>query len=212
MPPFARRFRRRAGVAVLAAAVALVAIVAFGIVLLSQGDFAAGFTCLGVAIALPIGGGALAAATLPRSRALRQVSAANPDGVVFLGRRQPSVVSDLATFVGGSPELLAQVSDRWVVASIDERGMAAWSVEPRSRELLLMPWNVIGSVDVVPIEGDPRFGVAVDVKPFPTPLLVAVGYSAFGVLAPFGRSAVAEVVAASNALRPRTNTLADKLP
>ena len=33
-----------------------------------------------------------------------------------------------------------------------------------------------------------RAGVAVDVKPFPTPLVVSVGYSAFGVMAAFGRA------------------------
>jgi hypothetical protein len=205
MRPFARRFRLRAGLIVLSAVVALIAIVALAIVLLSRDDYAAGFTCLGGAIAVVVGAGALAAIALPRSRALRQVSAANPEGAVFLGRRQPSPVSDLVTFVGGSQELLAQVSDRWVVSSIDARGMAAWSVEPVSRELLLIPWAAIGYVERVDLEGDPRHGIAVDVKPFPTPLVVAVGYAAFGVLAPFRRRGVLEVIAATEALRPASD-------
>jgi hypothetical protein len=203
MPPFARRFRSRAGVLVLVGVLALTGIVAVAIVLLSRDDFAAGFTCLGLAIAMTISSGVVASIALPRSRALRQVTAANPDGVVFLARRQPSPISDLATFVAQSPELLEQLSDRWVVASVDGRGMAAWSVERDSRELVVVPWDVIGYIEPVDLEGDPRNGVAVDVKPFPTPLQVAVGYAAFGVLARFGRRGVTEVIAAAESQRPR---------
>jgi hypothetical protein len=202
MPPFARRFRRGAGLLVLAAAIALIAIVVVAIVLLERDDFPAGFTSLGVAIALTIGSGIVASIALPRSRALHQVMGANPDGVVFLARRQPYEINDLATFVGQSQELLDQLSDRWVVASIDRRGMSAWSVEPDSRELLIMPWEAIGYIDPVALDGEPRHGIAVDVKPFAAPLKVAVGYAAFGVLAPFGRRGTSDVIAASEAQRP----------
>ena len=44
--------------------------------------------------------------------------------------------------------------------------------------------------------------IAVEVKPFPTPLLTAVGYAAFGILAPFSRAGLAEVISTANALRP----------
>ena len=202
MPPFVRRFRRRAAVLVLIGALVLVGLVVVGIVLLDRDEFAVGFTCLGIAIVTTVGWGAVAATALPRSRALRQVTAATPDGAVFLAKRQPYEISDLATFVGQSQEILDQVADRWVVASVDARGLSAWSVEPTSRELLLMPWEAIGYIERVPLEGDPRYGVAVDVKPFPTPLLTAVGYSAFGILAPFGRTGLAEVISTANALRP----------
>jgi hypothetical protein len=202
MLPFVRRFRLRAAVLVLIGAAVLVALVVVGIVFLAHDDYAAGFTCLGIGIVLIIGAGAVAALALPRSAALRQVEAQNPDGAVFLGRRQPHESNDLATYLGQSRDLLAQVADRWVIASIDERGMAAWSVEPVARELVLIPWEQIGYIERVPLDGDPRFGVAVDVKPFPTPLLVAVGYAAFGILAPFGRTGLAEVISTANALRP----------
>jgi hypothetical protein len=202
MPPFVRRFRRRAAVLVLIGAAVLVALVAVGIVFLSRDDYAVGFTCLGIAVALTVGAGAVAAAALPRSRALRQVTAANPDGAVFLAKRQPYEVSDLATFVGQAQDILDQVADRWVVASVDDRGISAWSIEPTSRELLLMPWDAIGYIEQVPLEGDPRHGVAVDVRPFPTPLLAAVGYSAYGILAPFSRTGLVEVIDTANALRP----------
>ena len=93
------------------------------------------------------GVGAVAAAALPRSRALRQVTAANPHGAVFLAKRQPYEISDLATFVGQAQDILDQVADRWVVASVDDRGISAWSIEPTSHELLLMPWEAIGYIE-----------------------------------------------------------------
>jgi hypothetical protein len=65
-----------------------------------------------------------------------------------------------------------------------------------------MPWDAIGYIEQVALEGEPRHGVAVDVKPFPTPLLAAVGYAAFGILAPFSRTGLAEVISTANGLRP----------
>ena len=200
MPRFARRYRVSAGIAALAAVVTLVAMVSFGVIRISQGHPTTGFVALAVAVALVAAGIVLVAISLPRSRALRQVRAANPDGAVFLARRQPAVVSDLATYVD-DPEVYDQVSDSWVVASVDERGMSAWSVEPTSRELVLMPWQVVASIDPIDLENG-RPGVAVDVQPFPTPLVVSVGYAAFGIMVSFGSRGVAEVVATANALRP----------
>jgi hypothetical protein len=40
------------------------------------------------------------------------------------------------------------------------------------------------------------------VRPFDTPLIVAVGYAAFGLTAPLDRAGVAEVAALTNAMRP----------
>lgn len=201
MPPFARRFRRNAGLVVMAAVVSLIATVVSGTTLIAYGDVAAGIAALAIGVALAGAFAASAAAAMPRSRALRQVLRANPHGAVFLARRQPAVVSDLVTFVGGQSDVLDQVSDRWVVASIDDRGLSAWSVTRTSRELLLMPWTLIGSIDRTPLE-DRRPGIAVDVKPFATPLIVAVGYTAFGVLAPFLRRGVDEVITVTETLRP----------
>jgi hypothetical protein len=200
MHAFARRFRRGAAVAVFVAGVALAAIVALGVVLIAGGDRAGGLAALGVAVVFVAAAAVLVVMSHPRSRALRQVAALNPDGAVFLGRRQPSLVSDLATYVSDAG-VYDQVSDRWVVASIDGRGMSAWSVEPTSRELVLMPWEVVAAIEPIQLEnGQP--GVAVDVRPFPTPLVVSVGYAAFGILGSFGSRGVAEIVATANALRP----------
>ena len=69
-------------------------------------------------------------------------------------------------------------------------------------ELLLVPWEVIGSIDPIRLENG-RPGVAVDVKPFPTPLVVSVGYTAFGIMASFGgRGERPRSIAAANSLRP----------
>ena len=200
MPSFSRRFRRAAGVALLVAVVAFAAIITVGCVLISMGDAAAGLTAFGVAFAFVATAVVLVIMSYPRVRALRQVRAVNPDGAVFLARRQPSVVADLATYLNDA-ELYDQVSDRWLVASIDDRGLAAWSIERRSRELVLMPWHVVASVEPISLENG-RPGVAVDVRPFPTPLVVSVGYAAFGILASIGRRGVAEIVETANALRP----------
>jgi hypothetical protein len=200
MPQFALRFRRNASLLAVVACVAPLALIAAGVFALTYSDQTAGVLAWIGAGALVAGEAVFAVRSFQRSSALQQVMLANPDGAVFLGRRQPSVVSDLAGYVSAS-DVLDQVSDRWVVASIDHRGMAAWSIGRDARELLLIPWAEIGVVEVAPLESG-RPGVAVDVRPFATPLLVSVGYSACGIMAAFGHRGVAEVVATTNALRP----------
>jgi hypothetical protein len=200
MPIFARRFRRNAAFVAVLAVLALIALVVTGVVLAGV-EPTASVPAWVAGAALAIAVVVFAVNSLRRSRAIRDVMATNPDGVVFLGRRQPSLVSDLSTYVPDSG-VLAEVSDRWVIASIDSRGMTAWSIGAGSRELLLMPWADVGTVEATRLEGSGRPGIAVDVKPFPTPLVVSVGYSAFGIMAAFGRRGVAEIVEATNALRP----------
>ncbi len=126
-----------------------------------------------------------------------------PDAVVFLARREPSLAPDLPLYLHRK-DLSVDVSDRWLPAVIDERGMAAWSGGFRPRELLLMEWSELGEVvatDFVSLEGQDKFGIAVDVRPFPTPLIVRVGYSMFGLQAAFDREGTVTVAAAANAKR-----------
>jgi hypothetical protein len=200
MPVFARRFRRTAGFLALAAVVALVVLLVTAAVLVTGPDPGTSLVAFSVGAALIAGVVVLVVTSRRRSVALRQVSLANRDGVVFLARRQPALVSDLATYLGDQ-QIYDEVSDRWVVASIDARGMTAWSVGRDARELLLVPWDQIGSIDPARLESG-RTGIAVDVKPFEDPLIVSVGYSAFGIMAAFGRRGVAEVIESANALRP----------
>jgi hypothetical protein len=201
MPPFARRFRRNALFVAVSAAIVFLALIALGSVLAMGTGLAASIPAWAAGAALAIVVVVFAVNSVRRSTAIREVMKTNRDGLVFLARRQPSLVSDLATYIP-DPAVLDEVSDRWVIASIDARGMTAWSIGAHSRELVLMPWADIGTIEETRLEGSGRPGIAVDVKPFPTPLVVSVGYSAYGIMAAYGRHGVAEIVSASNALRP----------
>ncbi len=149
--------------------------------------------------------GALAGATIGswrRAHALRRVAAAHPEGLVFLARRQPALVSDLAVYLGARG-ITADVADRWLVGLVDERGISAWSLSAHPTELLLIPWAELGSIEVTDLESGGRGrGIAVDVRPFETPLIVAIGFAAFGVTSSLGQDGVAEVAELANAVRP----------
>jgi hypothetical protein len=180
------------------AAVACLLVV--GAFLLAGPDAVAGLVLWGIAGAMLIGAAVIAVFARPRILALRQVAARNPHAAVLLARRQPAVISDLAAYLGDR-DIYDDVSDRWVVGAVDDRGLGVWSVGREPEELLVMPWDEIGYLERTRLEnGAP--GVAIDVRPFADPLVVSVGYAAFGVLGSFGRAGVDEVVAAANALRP----------
>ena len=202
MRPFARRFRRVAGIA--AAVTVHVAVIALiVVVLLVPRQDVMGYLILilvTVAVAAAVAGATIG--SMRRARALKRVTAQHPDDLVFLARRQPSVVSDLAVYLG-QRGISADVADRWLVALVDDRGISAWSVDSSPAELLLMPWAELGAIEVTDLEsGGAGRGIAVDVRPFDTPLIVAVGYAAFGLTMALDRAGVAEVTAATNALRP----------
>jgi hypothetical protein len=200
---FVRRFRVTAGI--VAAAVVLVAtvLVILMIVVVPHEDGTSDIILIVVGALLL---GALVGATIGswrRAQALRAVAATHPDAVAFLARRQPSLVSDLAIYLGARG-ITADVADRWLVGMVDDRGISAWSLGSSPSELLLMPWAELGSIEVTDLEsGGKGRGIAVDVRPFDTPLITAIGYSAFGLTSSLGRDGVAEVVAAANGLRPR---------
>jgi hypothetical protein len=190
---------------VTAGSVVVVALVVVGAVLQRGTDAGVGLVLWAFAAAMVAGAVVLAVHARPRILALRRVTQHNPDGAVLLARRQPAVVSDLATYLGEN-DIYNDVSDRWVVASIDQRGLAAWSVGREPRELLLMRWDEVGYIERTRLEsGGP--GVAVDVKPFAEPLVVSAGYAAFGVLSSFSRKGVDEVIATLNALRPSASSV-----
>jgi hypothetical protein len=202
MPPFVRRFRRAAAASALAAIVAAVIVVILLVVVVPMPDALGYVVLIVVSIALAAAVAGATIGSLRRAGALKAATAQHPDGVVFLGRRQPSVVSDLAIYLG-SRGITADVADRWLVALIDDRGISALSIDKAPAELLLMPWAELGAIEVTDLESGGRgLGIAVDVRPFDTPLIVAVGYAAFGLTSSLGRTGVAEVVALANAQRP----------
>ena len=198
--PFVRRFRRNARIVALAAVGVFVGVVAAAIGFAVTADVTASLVLAGVGVSMLVMAVLQVIVAYPRVVALRRAGAANPDGAVFLARRQPAVISDLATYVN-DPVIYNMVSDRWVVASISAAGMAAWSIGRDSRELVVMPWDIIGAVTPIRLEngGD---GVAVDVKPYVEPLVVSVGYAASGIMSTFSGRGIAEVIATANALRP----------
>lgn len=202
MPPFVRRFRLAAGIAASLAVLVAIVVLILVFVVVPRPDVLGDVILIVVSIALAA---AIAFATIGswrRARALKQVTASHPDGLVFLARRQPSVISDLAVYLG-TRGITADVADRWLVGLVDDRGISAWSLDATPAELLLMPWAELGSIEVTDLESGGRGrGIAVDVRPFDTPLIVAIGYSAFGLTSSLGRAGVAEVAALTNGLRP----------
>ena len=135
---------------------------------------------------------------------LARIRRLRPDALVFLARREPSLAPDLPMYLHRH-DITADVSDRWVAAVIDERGMAAWSSGVQPREIFVMPWSELGEVtalEFMSLEGQPRFGIAVDVAPFPLPLLVRVGDAAFGLQGAFDRAGTIAVSDAANVMRP----------
>lgn len=202
MQPFVRRFRLAAGIAASAAVLVAVIVLVLVFVVVPRPDVLGDLILIVVSVALAA---AIAFATIGswrRARSLKRVTASHPDCLVFLARRQPSVISDFAVYLGARG-ISADVADRWLVGLVDDRGISAWSLDATPAELLLMPWEELGSIEVTDLEsGGTGRGIAVDVRPFDTPLIVAIGYAAFGLTSSLGRDGVAEVAERANALRP----------
>ena len=197
-----RRFRRLAGVAAAAVVLVAIALLILVVVVVPRSDVTGDVILVLVSVALVVAVAGATIGSLRRADALKRVAAQHPDALVFLARRQPSLVSDLAVYLA-QRGISADVADRWLVALVDGRGLSAWSVESSPAELLLMPWSELGAIEVTDLEsGRPGRGIAVDVRPFDTPLIVAIGYAAFGLTASLGRAGVAEVAALANGLRP----------
>lgn len=146
----------------------------------------------------------LGGASIRNGIGLMRIQRLRPDALVFLARREPSLAPDLPLYLHRK-DIVADVTDKWVPAVIDERGLAAWSSGLRPRELILMEWSELGEIiatEFVTLDGAKKFGIAVDVRPFPTPLVVRVGYSMFGLQGAFDRDGVIAVSTATNARRP----------
>lgn len=147
---------------------------------------------------------ALSAPALGNGAALIRIRRLRPDALVFLARREPTLAPDLPVYLKRRG-LSVDVSDRWLPAVVDSRGIAPWSGGVRPRELFVMKWSELGDVTAVEfrsIEGEERFGISVDVAPFPTPLIVRVGDSMLGYQSSFDRRGTIAVCEAANAQRP----------
>jgi hypothetical protein len=198
------RFVRKAFI-VLVGTVAVATGIAVTVVLLLRSPVSdTGFAPLIAVIAVVLLLLGLGAGSILNGIGLFRIARLKPDALVFLAHREPTLAPDLPMYLHRR-DLSVDVSDKWLVAVIDERGMAAWSGGFRPRELLLMEWSEIGKVTTTTfrsIEGRERFGIAVDVKPFPTPLIVRVGHAMFGLQGVFDRAGTIAVCEAANAKRP----------
>ena len=198
------RFTRRALLLAAAIIVAAAGIATTVSLLLHTPDSDAGFGPLVAVIAVVLLLLGLAGGSLWNGIGLIRIARLKPDALVFLARREPTLAPDLPVYLHRK-DINADVSDRWVPAVVDERGIAAWSGGFRPREILIMEWSELGAVeafDYVSIEGQRRFGISVDVAPFPTPLIVRVGTSMFGLQSAFDRGETIAVAQDVNARRP----------
>ena len=148
--------------------------------------------------------GGLVGGPISRSLALASLRRSNPSALVFLARREPVLVPDIQTYQYRKGNF-ADIADKWVPAIVDSRGISIWSAGGRPKELLLMEWSELGNI--IPahfssISGRRRYGVTVDVQPYPLPMKVRVGHSAFGVEGSFDSDGVVATAAAAAALRP----------
>jgi hypothetical protein len=199
------RFTRVAGIAAAAIVVVVAGVVTSIVVFIPRGDATGDAILIGVGLVLLAAVALATIGSLRRARALRIVTASHPSALVFLARRQPSPVSDLAVYLAARG-ITADVADRWLVGMVDERGVSAWSLDQTPAELLVMPWSELGTIEVTDLESGGRGrGIAVDVKPFETPLITAIGYAAFGLTSSLSRDGVAEVCRLANALRPEAD-------
>lgn len=198
------RFARRALLVLVVTIAAAAGIAATVAALLHAPDSDAGVVPLVAVFAVVILLLGLAGAPLWNGIGLMRIRRLRPDALVFLARREPTLAPDLPLYLHRK-DVSADVSDKWVPAVIDERGMAAWSSGPRAHELFVMAWSEIGDVTATEfrsLEGQDRFGIAVDVRPFPTPLIVRVGYSILGLQGAFDREGTIAVAEAAAARRP----------
>lgn len=202
MPSFVPRFRLTA--AIVAGVILLVTAGVLGVVAVAvpREDVIGNLTMLGVALLLVVVETLAAITSVRRALALERVRLDNPAGLVFLARRQPAIVSDLAEYLRAH-DITADVADRWVVALVDHRGISAWGLGSHPEQLLLIAWDEIGPIEVTDLDsGAKDRGIAVLVRPSNDPLVASIGYAAFGLTASVGREAVAEIAAKTNALRP----------
>lgn len=198
---------RRLALAVAIVAISVASAIAFAFTSLLADTNTAGFAPALAVVAIWI---LLAVVTVRpawHGLALRRLAKQHPEGLVFLAERQATLAPDLPAYMAAKG-YTADVSQGWFAALVDDRGITAWSSGPTPKQLLLMPWDELGAIaalEFTTVDGRSSRGISVDVAPYATPLVVTVGFAAFGVQTTFGPRGIAEVVAATNALRPPLN-------
>lgn len=194
---------RRLALVVAIAAIATASAIAFAFTSFLVGTNTSGFVPALSVVAIWILLALVTVRAAWHGLALRRLARQHPGGLVFLAERQATLAPDLPAYMAAKG-YTADVSQGWFAALVDDRGISAWSSGPRPRQLLLMPWDELGAItalEFTTVDGRPGRGISVDVAPYPTPLIVTVGFAAYGVQTTFGRRGIAEIAAATNALR-----------
>jgi hypothetical protein len=201
--PIARRFRMLARLATGAGSAALILGIAFLLatifVIHSEPGVVAG---VGLAV-LGIGGamGIAVALSRPYIRALRRLSSRYPNATVFLIRRRPAAVADTQAYIASkSPEPLPR---GWLVVVADERGLSGWTAGREPRELALVGWHEVGTVEIVVLPnvgGD--FCVNTGIRSTVVPLSVDLGFASGFIVSTLSLRESTEVVEMVNAHRP----------
>lgn len=202
-----RAFRIWSSVGLLALGIGTVTFLAVGAAALLAGSSSRGLgiACLVVAASLVLLFGVLRLLSFRHAAALAALRRRHPDGVVFLAKRRPPIVSDLETWLDGKGLDDVEVGDGWIPILVDERGISAWTSGPEPRQLLLMEWwelGEIGITDTADVAGHDGWGVAVDVRPYAVPLIADLGDTNGYIILPLSRGDARRVVEAVNARRP----------
>jgi hypothetical protein len=201
----AHRFRSRARLATVCAfaAVAVLALVGGTVLGVRGSNDASLLAYLVVIVGFVLLLSIIAMLSARHAAALRYLAAHFPNGAVFLARRQPSVVSDMPAYLAAKGVTMP-ISDGWVPALVDGRGISAWTTGWRPREIVLMEWHELGEVQTIGTGPgiEKRAAVTVDVRPFVVPLTVEIGYSTGLITMALDPTACDDVVRAAQALRP----------
>jgi hypothetical protein len=145
----------------------------------------------------------LGGAPLMRGMAVSRMQGARPGSLVFLALREQTAAPHLQTYQYRKDNT-ENIPDSWVMSVVDDRGISVWSTSLRPKELILIQWSEIGEISAVSFStlgGRHKVGAALDVRPIPNPLLVTLGYSAFGVEGPVDQDGVFAIVDAINSMR-----------
>lgn len=205
MPSFVPRFRLTAAIVAVLILLLMIAVLVVAIVVVPFDDILSELVLVGVVVIVAAALALGATISIRRALALRRVTRDHPDGLVFLARRQPALTSDLADYFqahGIPTDLVDLIADRWLVALVDFRGIAVLTLGPAPVEVLLVPWSEIGTLEATDLENGARgCGISVPIPPG-DPLVVSIGYAAYGFTAAVGRASVAEIVERANAQRP----------
>lgn len=206
-PTHTRRFRNQARTITIAAlsAAGVVMIIGALAIALSGSPRDGVVVAYGIAMAaILLLVGACTIITQRLARTLRVLRERHPGDVVFLARRLPPIVSNLADYLRNKG-VETPVGDGWLGAVADSRGVTIYSHGADPHALVLIEWAEIGDIAMVrtpTVGGDSRWSVTVDIRPYDVPLTADLG-EAWGIVTmALGAADTSAAIDAVTARRP----------